>query len=410
MITGKTDKKKFHNWRKSMHDDSYAKYSNLAINNALSMLRGKSFAFDVGTSDWVERFERDFSSWSGKQHNIAVNSGTSALHTALVAAGIGPGDEVVMPALSVVMNAYAAIAVGAVPVFADVDEATWNISLDTVLKVVSTKTRAIITVSWFGMPVDFSPIVDWAHQNNVVVIEDAAESLGATYKGRPSGQLADLVTFSFENKKHLTTGGEGGMVSTSSEELATKARKFAGLGYKHLTADQGRTSLAASVFQRPDYKRYDTISLNYRMSPLSAAVGLGQLDYLKQMVDQRIKNSQKLFEVILNDRNFDIQRGTFDYCHSYYTASVIYKGPREWLEIYESVKAKGGDGFYGCVLNPYLEPVFEGKESTKQKWVNGLNPVAEALQPKIMAIKSNFRNEDDLARNIRAWKAALHEE
>jgi len=373
------------------------------------MLRGKSFPFDLETSDWVERFEHEFSLWSGKKHNIAVNSGTSALHTALVAAGLQPGDEVIMPALSVVMNAYAAIAVGATPVFADVEETNWNISLSSILKVATEKTKAIITVSWFGMPVDFEPIVQWARENNIVVIEDAAESLGATYLGRPSGQLADIVTFSFENKKHLTTGGEGGMVSTSNKDFATKARKFAGLGYKHLTADQGRTSLAASVFQRPDYERYDTISLNYRMSPLSAAVGLGQIPYVSNIVDQRIENSHSLFEVILNDSNFSIQHASYEYRHSYYTASVIYRGPRDWREIYESIKRNGGDGFYGCVLNPYLEPVFRGLRSAAQQWAVGLSPVAERLQPKVMALKSNFRSSDDLDRNVRAWKLTLFE-
>ena len=319
-----------------MTNDSPMKYSDMAIGNAISMLRGSPFYGDEEI-DWVREFEQDFARISGHKHTIAVNSGTSALHAALAAFDIGPGDEVIMPAMSVVMNAYAALALGATPVFADANPNSWNIDLESIMKVTTAKTKAIITVSWFGLPVDLAPIKDFASQNNILVLEDAAESLGATYMNSPNGKYADAVAFSFENKIHLTTGGEGGMISTSNSVIATKARKFAGLGYLHLSADAGRTSLASSVFQRPDYERYDTISLNYRMSPLAAAVGLGQLQH----------------------------------------------------------------------FDPYLEPVFRGNKTLNQSWERGLCPVAENIQPQVMAIKSDFRDARDLARNRIAWEKTL---
>ena len=382
------------------------KYSDMAIANAISMLRGSPFYGDE-EMDWVREFEQDFARVSGHKHNIAVNSGTSALHAALAAFNVGPGDEVIMPALSVVMNAYAALALGATPVFADANPDSWNIDLESIMKVTTAKTKAIITVSWFGLPVDLAPIKDFASKNNILVLEDAAESLGATYKNNPSGKYADAVAYSFENKKHLTTGGEGGMISTSDSEIATKARKFAGLGYRHLSADAGRTSLASSVFQRPDYERYDTISLNYRMSPLAAAVGLGQLYHFESIIELRQSNARTLLEIICAHQDFIPQRVPDFATHAYYTCAVKYIGSRPWQDIYNQVTANGGDGFYGHVLNPYLEPVFKGGKTLNQSWDSGLCLVAESIQPQVMAIKTDFRDARDLEKNVNAWKQTL---
>ena len=223
----------------------------------------------------------------------------------------------------------------------------------------------------------------------------------------PNGKYADAVAFSFENKKHLTTGGEGGMISTSNSEIATKARKFAGLGYLHLSADAGRTSLASSVFQRPDYERYDTISLNYRMSPLAAAVGLGQLQHFESMLKLRQNNAKTLLELICSHQDFTAQEVPTNSTHAYYTTAVKYTGLRTWRDIYNQVNVNGGDGFYGCVLNPYLEPVFRGNKTLNQSWERGLCPVAENIQPQVMAIKSDFRDARDLARNRIAWEKTL---
>jgi perosamine synthetase len=386
--------------------DTHLKYSNEAISNALVMLRGNTFAGNDST-DWVAQFEDGFKTVSGHSHNIAVNSGTSGLHAALVALEVAPGDEVIMPAMSVVMNAYAALAVGATPVFADVDPETWNVTLGSIEAAVTERTRAIITVSWFGLPVDLEPIMAFASTRGIAVIEDAAESLGSIYRGRPNGSVADVTVFSFESKKHLSCGGEGGMVSTSHEMVATRARKFAGLGYRHLTADAGRTSLASSVFQRPDYERYDTVSLNYRMSPLAAAVGLGQLSQLDHLVGLRVEAGRRLVSLIGSHREFVPQMIPADTVHSYYTAAFSYRGEMPWHDVYAHVGASGGDGFYGCVLNPYLEPVFNGALVGGRSWSAGLCPVAEELQPTIMALKTDFRDPRDLDRNLAAWENTL---
>lgn len=370
------------------------------------MLRGSQIS-KTPEGGWVTNFESNFAEISGHSHNIAVNSGTSALHGALAAFGVGPGDEVIMPAMSVVMNAYAALALGATPVFADIDPQTWNVTLETIRSRVTPKTKAVITVSWFGAPVDLKPIWEFGKQHNIYILEDAAESLGATYLGKPSGYYSDAVAFSFESKKHLTTGGEGGMISTSSATLATKARKFSGLGYKHLTADAGRTSLASSEFQRPDYERYDTVSLNYRMSPLAAAVGLGQLSNFNEILSKRVNAGSQLIDTISKHPDFIPQCTQTETSHAFYTVGLRYIGTRSWKDIYSLVISNGGDGFYGCVLNPYLEPVFKGKKFGDYNLSAGLCPVAETIQPQIMALKTDYRYQADLERNLRAWKISL---
>lgn len=312
-----------------------------------------------------------------------------------------------MPAMSVVMNAYAALALGATPVFADINPDDWNMDLSTIQRVLTPKTKAIITVSWFGAPSNLKPILDFAKERGIFVLEDAAEALGAKYQNKPSGYFADAVAYSFENKKHLTTGGEGGMISTSSEDIAIKARKFSGLGYKHLSADAGRTSLASSEFQNPHYERYDTVSLNYRMSPLSAAVGLGQLVHFAEIISKRIEAGSALVSLISTHDEFVAQSVCPSGIHSYYTAGIRYTGRSEWRDIYNEVISQGGDGFYGCVLNPYLEPVFRGKSSNRQNWSKGLCQTAETFQPQIMALKTDFRVNADLDRNLEAWEKAL---
>ena len=390
-----------------MSTDTHLKYFDEAISNAVSVLKGGAESSSNSHGSWVTKFESSFTEISSHSHNIAVNSGTSALHGALAAFGVGPGDEVIMPAMSVVMNAYAALALGATPIFADINSDDWNMDLASIQRVISPKTKAIITVSWFGAPSNLKPILDFAREIGIFVLEDAAEALGARYQSKPSGFFADAVAFSFENKKHLTTGGEGGMISTSSEEIATKARKFSGLGYKHLTADAGRTSLSSSEFQRPDYERYDMVSLNYRMSPLAAAVGLGQLEHFEEIISIRVRAGLSLVNLISTHSDFIPQGTCSTGQHSYYTAGIRYTGKFAWRDIYNEVIQQGGDGFYGCVLNPYLEPVFKGRRTDSQIWSKGLCPTAEAFQPQVMALKTDFRLDSDLERNLEAWERAL---
>ena len=347
---------------------------------------------------WTQRFEDEFCETLGVKYAIACNSGTSGLHAALMAAGVGEGDEVISPALTVVMDAYAIIHVGATPVFADVNPETQTIDPEDIKKKITPKTKAIITVSLQGLPVDIDPIMEIAKDNNLIVIEDSAQTMMGVYKGGIAGTLGHIGVFSFENKKHMTCGSEGGMIVSNDEGLAQRARKFAGIGYKHMTAKAGRTSLAMSTVQDPAYERFDTIGLNYRMNEVSAAIGLAQFERIELLVSRR-RAVAKMFDEAIKGCKWLVKQAIPEgYVHSYYSYAVIYYGDETvgllWKDFYNRYIEMGGDGFYSACKIPYLEPIFKKIEVNGVKYKEGLCPIAEKLQTQIMQFKTNYRNLD----------------
>tara|TARA_B110000008_G_C16963128_1_gene560967 strand:+ start:796 stop:1986 length:1191 start_codon:yes stop_codon:yes gene_type:complete len=345
---------------------------------------------------WVQRFEESVIDRVGVKYAVACNSGTSGLHMAMYACGIGAGDEVITPGLTVVMDAYAVIHMGATPIFVDVDRSTYGINVEEIKKRITNKTKAIITVSLQGLSVDIDPILKLAKERGITVIDDSAQNVLGEYKGRLAGTLADINVLSFENKKHMTSGSEGGMVLTDNEEFAIKARKFGGIGYRHMTATAGRTSLSLSEVQDPDYERFDTIGLNYRMSEIAGAVGLAQFERIDETVERRI-NVAKLFNEAVKDCSWIVpQFEPKGYKNSHYTFSFEYKGydalNLTWKEFYKMYVDMGGDGFYSACVVPYLEPVFQNNETYKKIYKKGMCPVAEEMQKKIMQFKTNYRS------------------
>jgi perosamine synthetase len=221
---------------------------------------------------------------------------------------------------------------------------------------------------------DWSPYIDANRllDNPIILIDDCAQALGAKGIGK-----ADITCFSFEDKKHITSGSEGGMITTNNPELAMRARKFAGLGYKHMTAEAGRTSLAQSTYQNPSYERFDTIGLNYRMSQIQAAVGLGQLERLDHIVARR-RASAAMYTNIWPGSKINTE-------HSYYTFPWYFPlSDFNWKNFYNRFIEFGGDGFYAMPQLPYREPAL--------KDITVHCPVAEDLQKKLMLFKTNYRD------------------
>ena len=377
----------------------------MSINDPFGKFNGKELEYLSAYLDsqnkeskvpWVQRFEEKVAQYLGVKYAVSCNSGTSGLHMAMVACNIGPGDEVLMPALTVVMDAYSVIHVGAKPIFIDVNRSTYGIDVAEIEKKITNKTKAIITVSLQGLSVDMDPILKLAHVRGITVVDDSAQNILGEYKGRVAGTLADINVLSFENKKHMTSGSEGGMLLTDNEEFAIKARKFGGIGYKHMTASAGRTSLALSDVQNPDYERFDTIGLNYRMSEVSAAVGLAQFERINDIVERRISVANIFYEAVKDCKWIVPQVIPEGYKHSHYTFSFEYKGQEEvgisWKQFYNMYVETGGDGFYSACVVPYLEPVFQNHEFYKEIYKRGMCPVAEDLQKKIMQFKTNYRS------------------
>lgn len=240
---------------------------------------------EVLRSGWVAQgpkvaaFEAAFAQSQQAAHAIAVSNCTTGLHLALVVVGVGPGDEVVVPSFSFVATANAPTYVGATPVFADVDDATGNLTPDTIAAVVTSRTRAVIAVDQGGVPLDLAAIRTWCDPRGITVIEDAACAAGSTAYGRPVGSGAEIAAWSFHPRKLLTTG-EGGMVTTSRADWAERARHLREHAMSVSAADRH-----ASVLAPPE--SYSEVGFNFRMTDMQAAVGLVQLGRLPEMVARR---------------------------------------------------------------------------------------------------------------------------
>jgi dTDP-4-amino-4,6-dideoxygalactose transaminase len=238
----------------------------------------------------VREFEEAFATATGSPHAVAVSSCTTALHLALIAAGIGPGDEVIVPSLSFIATANAVRYVGARPVFADVDLATQNLVPQTVQPHLTGQTRAVILVDQAGVPADLEAIRALCDPRGVTMIEDAACAAGSTYRGRPVGVGAALATFSFHPRKLLTTG-EGGMLTTADGSIAARLRRLREHGMDVSAADRHRS-------QQPVIERYTEVGFNYRMTDIQAAIGLVQLRKLPEMVARRRTLARRYQELL----------------------------------------------------------------------------------------------------------------
>jgi dTDP-4-amino-4,6-dideoxygalactose transaminase len=227
----------------------------------------------------VAEFERAFAASIGVGHGVAVSSCTAALHLAMLAAGIGPGDEVVVPSLSFIATANAARYVGARPVFADVDAVSLNLIPETVEPVLTDRTRAVILVDQCGVPADLDMMRKLCDPRGIAIVEDAACAAGAQYRGRPAGAGADVAAFSFHPRKLLTTG-EGGMIVTPDGELAIRFRRLREHGMDVSAAQR-------HVSRQPVIEHYLETGYNYRMTDIQAAVGLVQLGKLPALVARR---------------------------------------------------------------------------------------------------------------------------
>ncbi|WP_374458212.1 DegT/DnrJ/EryC1/StrS family aminotransferase [Nocardioides sp.] len=251
---------------------------------------------EVLRSGWVAQgprvaaFEAAFAQSQQTAHAVAVSNCTTGLHLALVVAGVGPGDEVVVPSFSFVATSNAPTYVGATPVFADVDEMTGNLTPTTIAAVVTSRTRAVIAVDQGGVPVDLAAIRAWCDPRGITVIEDAACAAGSTAYGRPAGSGAEIAAWSFHPRKVLTTG-EGGMITTSRADWAERARRLREHAMSVSAADRH-----ASVLAPPE--SYAEVGFNFRMTDMQAAVGLVQLDRLPAMVARRRELAATYAEVV----------------------------------------------------------------------------------------------------------------
>jgi len=225
----------------------------------------------------IEEFEKSVAHYVGAKYAVAFSNGTAALHGACYAAGIVEGDEVITSPITFVATSNAVLYCGGTPVFADIDEQTYNIDPNEILNKITTKTKAIIPIDFTGQPVDLNKIMGIANEHNLVVIEDGAHSFGATYKGKKVGSQAHMTMFSFHPVKPITTG-EGGIITTNSEEYYVKLRSFRshGIGKTPYSAEQGEW-----------YYEMMDLGYNYRMTDIQATLGLSQMNRIDRFIERR---------------------------------------------------------------------------------------------------------------------------
>ena len=263
----------------------------------------------------VAEFEEKFAEWVGAEYGIAVNSGTAALHTALLACGIGEGDEVITTPFTFIASGNSIVYTGAEPVFADIDLKTYTLNPDAIEDLITENTKAILPVQLYGQSSNMDKINEIAEKYGLIVIEDAAQAHGATCNGKKVGSMGDMACFSFYPTKNMTTS-EGGIITTDDEDLAEQARIFRAHG--------------ASVRYH-----HNAIGYNFRMTDISAAIGLAQLDKIDEFNDKRIANAAYLNEGLKDVDGVITPYCAYDSKHVYHQYTIrVEKGDRDdWVDI-----------------------------------------------------------------------------
>ena len=323
------------------------------------------------TGDEARKFEKEYAAFTGCKHAIALANGTAALELALYALGIGPGDEVVTTSRTFIASASCVIMRGATPALADVDPVSQNITAETIAKVVTRRTKAIIAVHLAGWPCDMDPILKLARKHGLKVIEDCAQANGATYKGRPVGSLGDAAAFSFCQDKIITTGGEGGLLTTNNTKLWEKA-----WAYK----DHGKSYDAVYNRKHPSGFRWlhESFGTNWRLTEIQAVIGRIQLRKLPGWVAARQRNAAMLAECFAGIPALRLTPPPANIGHAYYKYYAFIKPGslrKGWTRdrVMDAIVTEGVPCFSGSCSEIYLEKAFKGLRPIKRL------PVAKEL-------------------------------
>lgn len=367
-------------------------------------------------STMMKRFEESFSHRFGMNYGISFVNGTATMHAALEAMGIGEGDEVIVPPLTMSATAFAVLQANATPIFADVDIETFQIDVASIRQRITENTKAIITVALYGLSPDMDGVMAIANEHGLFVIEDNAECFLGEYKGRLVGTLGHCSSFSFQSSKHLTSG-EGGILLTNDLMLAENIRKVQSLGYAGVSATKGK--ITKKNIQDPNYSRHVSLGWNYRMPELCCAVALAQTERIDELVSRRV-DVAALFTEATSEYSewFTPQLVKSGYKNSYWTwVSVLKRDDIQWDQLRDEFLSNGGDGVYAAWKLTYLEPMFNsmnllGREKyisdkNKDSYKKGLCPNAEWLQPRLFQFKTNYWEFSDAEKQAEILNATL---
>jgi dTDP-4-amino-4,6-dideoxygalactose transaminase len=309
------------------------------------------------TGQECREFEKEFASWTGSKYAIALANGTLALEVALKALGISSGDEVVVTPRTFIASASCIVAMGAVPVFADVDRNTQNITAETIDKVLTPRTKAVICVHLAGMPCDMDPIMDLAQKHGLYIIEDCAQAHGARYKWRPVGSIGHIGAWSFCQDKIMTTGGEGGMVTTNDRALWSTMWEY---------KDHGKSWNAVYEKEHPSGFRWlhESFGSNYRMLEIQAAIGRIQLKRMPEWSRTRCEYAQLIWNAAKRQSWLRVPDVPVWAEHAVYKCYVFVEPsalPDNWDRdrIITEINALGVPCYSGSCSEIYLEKAFD---------------------------------------------------
>jgi dTDP-4-amino-4,6-dideoxygalactose transaminase len=324
------------------------------IDAAVAVLRSGKVNYWTGTEG--RQFEKEIATFTQSQYAVAMANGTVALELALHSLGVGPGDEVIVPSRTFIASASCVVMRGAKPMFADVDPDSQNLTAETIRPLLNSRTKAIIAVHLAGWPCDMAPIMELARERGLKVIEDCAQAHGATYKGRPVGSLGDAAAFSFCQDKIMTTGGEGGMLTTNDETIWERAWSF---------KDHGKSYDAVYKHQHSAGFRWlhESFGTNGRLTEVQSAMGRILLRKLPRFVETRRKNAAILTQGFSKLLGLRVAVPPAEIGHSYYKYYAFVR--RECLRdgwnrerIMAAISAEGIPCFSGSCSEIYLEKAF----------------------------------------------------
>ncbi|MBP9788664.1 MAG: DegT/DnrJ/EryC1/StrS aminotransferase family protein [Acinetobacter sp.] len=349
------------------------------------------------TGQECREFEKEFALFSGTQYAVALANGTVALDVALKALQIGTGDDVIVTSRTFLASASSIVTAGANPIFADVELDSQNISRRTIEAVLTPNTKAIICVHLAGWMCDMDPIMQLASEKGLYVIEDCAQAHGAKYKGKPAGSIGHIAAWSFCQDKIMTTGGEGGMVTTNDESLWKKMWSY---------KDHGKSYDSVYNKQHPPGFRWlhDSFGTNWRMMEMQAVIGRIQLTYMPDWTKNRIENADKILKAFDHSNYFTVNRPTDDYLHAQYKCYVqvnINALPSGWSRdrIMQFINAEGVPCYSGSCSEVYLEHAFDNTNWRPKERLKNAQQLGETS---LMFLVHPTLSEDSIKKTVDA--------
>jgi perosamine synthetase len=315
------------------------------IQAVVKVLQSGMLTSGLGAGAAVTAFEKGFSEISGAKHSVAMNTGTAALHAAIMAVGVKCGDEVILPSFTFVATAEAVALAGAKPVFADIDPKTYNLAPSAVEKALTSKTKAILPVDLYGYSADMKPMREIADKHGLALIEDAAQAHGLTYEGKPAGAFSDIACWSMYASKNIMTG-EGGVATTNSDQLDETLRMVR-------THGENKVKYTSLI-----------LGTNYRMSEIQAAIGNVQLTRLPDFIAKRRRNAEQLTSILKENGKLILPYESKDRLHSWYLYTARINGGTEEQrnKLLSDLKRKGigAEAYYTNPIHqmPFYEQTY----------------------------------------------------